>query len=105
MSKISFNLIDVVDNTTLPTVTMEQIPVEGDPIEINGTTYYVCEKNLGKDNELQSIGVIPLVVKNPVNVRNIQSYIKCLSIAHRRVSFRRGNSNCTLEDCDEMIII
>lgn len=104
MDKINVKPIDVVDNTTLPAVTMDQIPSEGDPLEINGEIYYVCEKDLGNDNGVQSIGVIPLVVKNPANVRNIQSYINCLSIANRRVSFRKGNNSCTFEDCDEMIV-
>lgn len=104
MDKVNVKLIDVVDNTTLPAVSLDQIPCEGDAVEINGETYYVCEKNYGKTDGTQSVGVIPLVVKNPSNVRNIKSYIDCLSIAHRRVLFRKGNSSCSLEECDEMII-
>ena len=104
MKKINVKLIDVVDSTNLPEVAMDQIPDEGDPIEINREMYYVCERNLGEDDGVQSIGVIPLVVKNPANVKNIRNYINCLSTAHRRVQFRKGDSDCSLEDCDEMVI-
>jgi hypothetical protein len=66
--------------------------------------YFVCEtKSKGKDS-FQEIGVIPLVVKNPAKVVNISSYIKCLSIAHRRIQFRKKNNICDLNICDEMII-
>jgi hypothetical protein len=57
----------------------------------------------GKDG-FQEIGVIPLVVKNPAKVDNINSYVKCLSIAHRRIQFRKNNHICDFNDCDEMII-
>lgn len=102
MAKIK--LFDVIDDTPLPTLTVDQVPLEGDPLEINGEMYYVCEKNQGQKEGLQEIGVIPLVVKNPSKVQNINSYINCLSIAHRRVQFRKGENVCNLEECDEMII-
>jgi hypothetical protein len=48
--------------------------------------------------------VIPLVVKNPDKVANIKDYINCLSVAHRRIQFRKKNNICDLNECDEMII-
>ena len=51
------------------------------------------------------IGVIPLVVRNPSMVQNINKYIECLSIAHRKVQFRNERGLCNLLDCDEMIIL
>jgi hypothetical protein len=50
------------------------------------------------------IGVIPLVVRNPSKVLNIESYIKCLSLAHRKVKFKNDKGTCGLDDCKEMII-
>jgi len=48
--------------------------------------------------------VIPLVVRNPSNVEDIDEYIKCLSIAHRRVQFKNKNGICDITNCDEMVI-
>lgn len=104
MKKVNVLPVDVIDNTILPAVTLPEIPIEGDPIEINGEIYYVCEGDLGNNEGSYKVGVIPLVVKNPANVRNIRNYIECLSLAHRRFQFKKGECNCSLEESDEMII-
>ena len=104
MSKMKIKPFNVIDKTDLPEITVDQIPVDGDPIEIDREMYYVCETRYEDKNGFQEIGVIPLVVKNPAKVVNIDSYIKCLSIAHRRIQFRKNNNICDFNDCDEMII-
>jgi hypothetical protein len=104
MSKVKIIPFNVVDHTDLPPITVDHVPVDGDPLEIDREMYYVCEmKSKGKE-EFQEIGVIPLVVKNPSNVQNIKSYIDCLTIAHKRIQYRKNNNICDLNDCDEMII-
>ncbi len=105
MNNIVIKPYNVVDQTDLPITKVDQFPVEGDPIEVNGEMYYVCEKNYGQKDGIQKIGVIPLVVRNPARVLNIKSYLKCLSIAQRRVQFRKGKEICGLDNCDEMIIL
>jgi hypothetical protein len=104
MSKVKIRSFNVIDNTGLPEITVNQFPDDGDPIEIDREMYYVCEKNYGQEDGLQKIGVIPLVVRNPAKVLNIQNYIKCLSIAHRRLQFMKDKEICDLDNCDEMII-
>jgi hypothetical protein len=104
MSKLKIKPFNVVDHADLPEMTVSRLPVEGDPLEIDREVYYVCETKGKKKDGPQEIGVIPLVVKNPTKVQNIKSYINCLSIAHRRIQFRKRNNICDLNDCDEMII-
>jgi hypothetical protein len=104
MSKVKIIPFNVIDQTNLPEITVDRLPVDGDPLEIDREMYYVCETKCKENNGLQKIGVIPLVVKNPTKVQNIKSYIDCLSIAHRRIQFRKNNNICDLNDCDEMII-
>lgn len=104
MNKIVIKPYNVVDNTDLLLFNVDKVPAERDPIEINGEMYYVCEKNYGQEAGFQKIGVIPLVVRNPAKVLNIQNYIKCLSIAHRRLQFTKNKKICDLDNCDEMII-
>jgi hypothetical protein len=104
MTKVKIIPFNVVDHTDLPAITVDHVPVDGDPLEIDRDMYYVCETNYRQKDGLQEIGVIPLVVKNPAKVANIKDYIKCLSIAHRRIKFRKEKKICDLNDCDEMII-
>jgi hypothetical protein len=104
VNRIVIKPINVVDHTDLPQIKVDQVPVEGDPIEINEEMYYVCEKNYGQEDGIQMIGVIPLVVKNLSKVSNIKNYLKCLSIAQRRIQFRKDKEICDLDNCDEMII-
>lgn len=105
MNKVLLKPFNLIDNTELPEVFVEKLPADGDPIEIDRELYYVCEKIYETKFEEPRIGVIPLVVRNPANVVNIKEYIKCLSIAHRKVLFKNANGECGLENCDEMIII
>jgi hypothetical protein len=102
--KIAIRPFNVIDNKELPEMIVEQLPTDGDPLEINREMYYVCENLKVKQSDHQRIGVIPLVVRNPMNVSNIEEYIHCLSLAHRKVQFKNDKGNCDLENCDEMII-
>ena len=94
---------NVIDHNPLPEITVDKLPVNGDPIEIEREMYFVCETDI-KEMDEQKIGVIPLVVRNPARVNNIDSYIKCLTIAQRRIQFRKANNICDFNDCDEMVI-
>jgi len=96
--------VNVIENTELPDVSVSQMPTDGDPIEIEGEMYYVCDSAVTKTPGSLEIGVIPLVVRNPASVLNIKEYIKCLSIAHRKVRFRNEKGSCDLDNCEEMII-
>jgi hypothetical protein len=104
MNKIIIKPYNIVDHTELPELSVNQIPVDGDPLEINKELYYVCQKHTENQTDTRKIGVIPLIVRNPAGVNNIKEYIRCLSIAHRRVHFRNANGMCDLENCEEMII-
>jgi hypothetical protein len=95
---------NVIDFSELPEMLVENRPSDGDPLEINGEMYYVCETSVSQQNDNPVIGVIPLVVRNPAKIKNIENYIKCLSIAHRKVQFKNEKGICNLENCDEMII-
>jgi hypothetical protein len=101
---MKIKLIDVVDDTALPLINVDQVPQEGDPLEIKGEMYYVCEKKYKEEENLPEFGVIPLVVKNPAKVQNINTYINCLSLAHRRIQFLKAGKVCDRDNCDEMII-
>jgi hypothetical protein len=104
MKKVKIKPFNVIDNTELPLIIVDTIPVDGDPVEIDSEMYYACETNYKEKNGVQEIGVIPLVVRNPAKAANIGNYIKCLSIAQRRIQFRNDNNICDFNDCDEMII-
>ena len=104
MRKVKIKPFNVVDHTDLPEIKLDRLPADGDPIEIEGEMYYACETTNQETDGVRKIGVIPLVVKNPDKVVNINSYIKCLSIAQRRIQYRKKNNICDLNDCDEMII-
>jgi hypothetical protein len=104
MNKIVIKPFNVVDHTDLPEMSVDKIPDDGDPLEIERELYYVCEKNYKQQSDPPVIGVIPLVVRNPAKVLNIKSYIHCLSIAHRKVQFKNDKGICDLDNCNEMII-
>jgi hypothetical protein len=104
MKNIVIKPFNVVDHIELPEMSVDKLPTDGDPLEIKGEMYYVCENINNQQLELPLIGVIPLVVRNPSKVINIESYIRCLSLAHRKVLFKNDRGICDLENCDEMII-
>jgi hypothetical protein len=104
MKKMVIKPYNVVDQTHMPELSVDQIPTDGDPLEIKGEMFYVCESVLTRQLGSPVIGVIPLVVRNPANVQNINEYIRCLSIAHRKVQFKNAKGVCDIENCDEMII-
>lgn len=103
MDKKVIKLYNVVDNEDLPEILVEDLPADGDPIELNDDMYYVCER-LYDNQEEPKIGVIPLIVKNPASVSNIEQYLKCLSMAHRKVLFKNKLGITNLESSEEMII-
>jgi hypothetical protein len=104
MDKVVIIPINVIDHTQLPETTVSEIPTDGDPLEINGEMYYVCETVFKQQHDFLQIGVIPLVVRNPSKVLDIKNYIGCLSLAHRKVKFKNANGICDLDNCDEMVI-
>lgn len=104
MNKVKIRIFNVIDQTNLTEITVDQIPVAGDPLEIEREMYYVCETEGKEKDGHPKFGVIPLVVRNPAKVQNIKRYIDCLSVAHMRMQFRKNNRICDLNDCDEMII-
>ena len=53
---------NVIDHSSLPEITVDKLPADGDPLEIEREMYFVCEVNL-KEMDEQKIGVIPLVVR------------------------------------------
>ena len=104
MNKIVIKPYNVVTRSDLPEMLVNQIPADGDPMEINGELYFVCDQNIKQQADLPVIGVIPLIVRNPAKVLNIKEYIKCLSIAHRKVLYKNEKGICDLDNCDEMVI-
>jgi hypothetical protein len=104
MGKVVIIPHDVVNHGNLPEMSVDKIPTDGDPLEINGELYFVCEQNYIQHADSPLIGVIPLIVKNPAKVVNIKEYVHCLSIAHRKVQFKNKRGICDLESCDEMVI-
>jgi len=102
--KVAIKPLNVIDNTELPEMFVDKIPTDGDPLEINREMYYVCDNTGVQYSDHQRIGVIPLVVRNPKSVSNIEEYIRCLSLAHRKVQFKNAKGTCDIENCDEMII-
>jgi hypothetical protein len=104
MNKIVIKPFNVIDQTDLPELSVDQIPVNGEPLEIKEELYYVCEDDKKQHADNPVIGVIPLVVRDPSKVSNIHEYIHCLSIAHRKVQFKNRKGTCDFDNCDEMII-
>ena len=104
MNKVVIKPFNVIDHAELPEMSVNQVPTNGDPLEIKGELYYVCESNNKQQLNSPVIGVIPLVVKNPAKVLNIENYLECLSLAHRKVQFKNDKGICDLNHCDEMII-
>lgn len=104
MDKLVIQPVNLIDHTNLPQITVDHALSDGDPVEIDGEMFYVCEQNSKLSTDSSTVGVIPLVVRNPANVLNIKDYIQCLSLAHRKVIFRNDKGNCELENCNEMII-
>lgn len=103
MEKKIIKLYDVIEDADLPELSFEKIPADGDPIEIDGEMYFVCERNVDQETT-PAIGLIPLVVRNPSKISNIKEYVKCLSKAHRRVLFKNKKGETDLEHSDEMVI-
>jgi hypothetical protein len=104
MEKLVIKPFNVVDKTVLPEMTVDHVLSDGDPLEISGEMYYVCEDVKKRKFNSSVLGVIPLVVRNPAKVTNIEKYIECLSIAHRKVLFKNKEGICDISNCDEMII-
>lgn len=104
MTQILIKPYDVISHEDLPELSVTSIPAHGDPLEISGDLYFVCEMDPFPESGSHTIGVIPLVVKDPAKVTDIKKYVECLSIAHRKVQFRNSNGLSDLEHSDEMVI-
>ena len=104
MSKIVIKPYDVISKTGLPELTVDLVPTDGDPLEIGGELFFVCTRNTELQSEHPVVGVIPLIVRNPGQIRNIEDYIQCLSLAHRKVLFKNKKGECDLASCETMII-
>jgi hypothetical protein len=104
MESLVIRPYNVIDRTQLPEMSVNHTPLDGDALEIDGEMFYVCERAGSPQSDSSVIGVIPLVVKNPANIKNIQNYLECLSLAHRKVLFKNTRGTCDLENCDEMVI-
>jgi hypothetical protein len=104
MSKLKISTYNVIDGKYLPEILVDKIPDKGDPLEIDKELYFVCEKDIPQSEDPLTIGLIPLVVRDPVKVKNIKEYINCLSIAHRKVQFKNDEGICDLSNCNEMTI-
>lgn len=103
MEKKILKIYDVVGEAPQREISSDRIPSDGDPLQIDGEMYFVCERNLDRPDGPE-IGVIPLVVRNPSRISNIKHYIDCLSMAHRKVLFRNSQGISGLEDSEEMIV-
>jgi hypothetical protein len=97
-------IFNVIDKSPLAEKKLDRLPEVGDPVEIDREMYYVCEVTVDSDGSCDTIGVIPLMVRNPRQIKNIKSYLKCLSAARRRVQFLNRQNDCDFENCDEMVI-
>jgi len=104
MNKVVLKPYDVVIHEDLPELTVDQLPGDGDPLEIDGQLYFVCEQNEKPDADYRKIGVIPLVVRDPAKISDIRKYIDCLSLAHRKVQFINDKGATDLENCNKMVI-
>lgn len=104
MSKLIISTYNVIDGKHLPEILVDKIPDKGDPLEIDKELYFVCEKDIPQSEGPLAIGLIPLVIRDPVKVKNIKEYINCLSVAHRKVKFKNDEGICDLSNCNEMII-
>jgi|WetSurMetagenome_2_1015567.scaffolds.fasta_scaffold00329_1 hypothetical protein len=87
--RIKIKPFNVVDRNELPEVTVDRVPVEGDPLEIDSQMYFVCETINNKTEGTQTIGVIPLVIKNTTKIKDIGSYLESLNVALRRMQYLR----------------
>lgn len=97
-------IFNVIDNISIAVSDFDILPEVGDPIEIDHEMYYVCEKECITEEDCDAIGVIPLIVRNPNRIKNIDNYLKCLTLAQRRIKFMNGQKECDLDDCSEIII-
>jgi|WetSurMetagenome_2_1015567.scaffolds.fasta_scaffold00132_18 hypothetical protein len=88
---IEVRIYNVTDKTELDSVTVDTCPRDGDPIEIDHEMYYVCETDCAGTGDIRSIGVIPLVAKDPAKIPDVKDYINCLSVAHKRAQPGKGD--------------
>jgi hypothetical protein len=83
--QLTFKPFNVIDRTELPEVTVDWVPVIGDPLEIDSNMYIICELNNQVKDGWQAVGVIPLVYKNDSKAVNIENYLESLYIALRKM--------------------
>lgn len=90
--QLTIKPFNVIDRNELSEMTVDRLPVDGDPLEINWEMYYVCETNSQQKDYPLKIGVIPLVIKNPKMAENIEHYLRYLSVAKRKIQYRNDNN-------------
>ena len=87
---ITIRPFNVIDRTHLPELTVYSVPVNGDPLEIDSQMYFVCETKNQVTDGRQTVGVIPLVIKDVAKIISIESYLESLHVALRRMQDLRS---------------
>lgn len=81
---ITIKPFNVIDRTNLKEVTVDRIPVIGDPVEVDSNMYLICDIHNQVNEGVQSVGVIPLVYKTN-NALNTENYLESLNVALRKM--------------------
>ena len=87
---ITIRPFNVIDRTELPEVKVDSVPVNGDPLEIDSQMYYICETINQVADGRQTVGVIPLVIRNATKINSMESYLESLYVALRRMQDLRS---------------
>ena len=87
---ITIRPFNVIDRTELPEVTVDSVPVNGDQLEIDSQMYFICETKNQLADGRQTVGVIPLVIKNTTKIKSMESYLESLHVALRRMQDLRN---------------
>lgn len=83
--KFTIKPFNVIDRAALNEVSVDRVPVIGDPLEVNSTMYLICDIHTNLSADGQSVGVIPIVYKTDNKVFNTENYIESLYVALRRM--------------------
>lgn len=76
---------NVIDRTDLKEVTVDRVPVIGDPLEVDSNMYLICDMDNQVNDGGQSVRVVPLVYKNGNKAFNTENYLESLYIALLRM--------------------
>jgi sorbitol-specific phosphotransferase system component IIA len=86
--QITIKPYNVIDRSDLKEITVDQLPVLGDPLEVDSNMYLICEINNQVNEEAQSVGVIPIVYKTDKKLTN-ENFLESLSVALREIQHRK----------------